>query len=237
MEQKFGKRSHFIRETLGMIVLTVLMYLIINLVVQSYDIQGPSMEPTLHSQERIIVDKVSYWFYAPARSDVVIFKAPNDPSLSYVKRIIGIPGDVITVENTTVKVDGVTLQEPYVDPQRQGNPYNPIIHRVVPPNNYFVMGDDRINSSDSRDWGFVPRENIIGRATFVYWPLNQDNNGFLSDFSSVFARVHQNNPSTSVMHSNRIASRSDLGVEEMFLCVFPALLLCRSRYRKRKRVS
>lgn len=214
-----------------MIVLTVLMYVMINLVVQSYDIQGPSMEPTLHSQERIMVDKVSYWFYAPARSDVIIFKAPNNPSLNYIKRVIGIPGDVITVEHTAVKVDGVTLQEPYVDPQRQGNPYNPIIYRVVPPNNYFVMGDDRINSSDSRDWGFVPRENIIGRATFVYWPLNEDNNGFLSDFSSVFAKVHQPDLPTS-----RISSSSVSGINEMLLYVLPALLLCRSRYRKRERV-
>jgi hypothetical protein len=100
----------------------------------------------------------------------------------------------------------------------------------VPPNDYFVMGDDRVNSSDSRDWGFVPRGNIIGRAALIYWPLGQDNNGFLHNFSSVFANVHQSNPPTS-------GSRSDTGsvdVNTMLLCVSPALLLFPAWYRKRR---
>jgi signal peptidase I len=191
VEQHGEKRNRFVWETVKLILLTILMYGMINMLMRSFDIQGPSMEPTLHNQERVIVDKVSYIFHPPARGDVIVFQVPRNPSLDYVKRIIAIPGDVITVEGTTVKVDGVTLREPYIDPERQGNPYRPIINRVVPPNDYFVMGDDRINSSDSRDWGFVPRSNIIGRAALIYWPLGQDNDGFLHDYSSVFADVHQ----------------------------------------------
>ena len=233
MEQTFEKRYRFIREIMETIVLTILMFVIINLAVQNYDIQGPSMESTLHNQERIMVDKVSYLFHPPSRGDVIVFIAPNNPSLNYIKRIIAIPGDVISVDDITVKVDGVTLREPYVDPKRQGNPYDPIDNRVVPPNNYFVMGDDRVNSSDSRDWGFVPRGNIIGRAALVYWPLGQDNDGFLHNYSSVFANVHQPNSSTSGARSYQISNDS-LDVDVMLLYVSPALLLFPVWYRKRR---
>ena len=231
VEQNFEKRYRFIREVMETIVLTVLMFVIINLAVQNYDIQGPSMEPTLHNQERIMVDKVSYSFHPPSRGDIIVFIAPNNPSLNYVKRIIGIPGDTITINDTTVKLDDVTLHEPYIDPKRQGNPYDPIDNRVVPASNYFVMGDDRVNSSDSRDWGFVPRENIVGRAAIVYWPLGQDNNGFVHNYSSVFARVHQpqSQQSLSAFHSS-----SQIPAHDMFLGVSPALLLLPAWYRKRR---
>jgi len=231
VEQNFEKRYRFIREVMETIVLTVLMFVIINLAVQNYDIQGPSMEPTLHNQERIMVDKVSYSFHLPSRGDIIVFTAPNNPSLNYVKRIIGIPGDTITVDDTTVKLDGVTLREPYIDPKRQGNPYDPIDNRVVPAGNYFVMGDDRVNSSDSRDWGFVPRKNIVGRAAVVYWPLGQDNNGFVRNYSSVFAHVRQSQsePSLSAFHSS-----SQIPAHDMFLGVSPALLLLPAWYRKRR---
>ncbi|HEY4034321.1 MAG TPA: signal peptidase I [Ktedonobacteraceae bacterium] len=190
MEQNLEKRYRFVREVMETIVLTVLIFVVINLAVQNYTVSGPSMEPTLHDQERIMVDKVSYLFHAPARGDVIVFIAPSDPSSYYVKRIIAVPGDVLSVDDTTVKVDGITLKESYVDPKLQGNPYDPIDNRVVPLNDYFVLGDHRAVSSDSRDWGFVPRGNIIGRANLVYWPLGEDNNGFLHNFSSIFAKVH-----------------------------------------------
>src|SRR5438046_2571312 len=183
VEHNCEKRYRFVREIMETIVLTVLMFVVINLAVQNYDIDGPSMEPTLHNQERIMVDKVSYMFHTPSRGDVIVFIAPPNHSLNYVKRIIAIPGDVLTVDDTTVKVDGVTLKEPYVDPQRQGNPYDPIDNRVVPPNDYFVMGDDRFNSSDSRYWGFVLRDNIIARAALVYLSLEKYNRGFFHNFS------------------------------------------------------
>ncbi len=178
------------REVVETVVLTALMFLIINQAVQNYDVEGPSMEPGLHTQERIMVDKVSYLFHNPNRGDVVVFIAPPHPTMNYVKRIIAVPGDTVTIRGTSVIVDGKTLTEPYVSPRYQGNPYPPVLSLVVPAGDYYVLGDDRANSSDSRDWGFVPRKNIVGRAALVYWPLGQDNDGFLPDVSSVFAGLH-----------------------------------------------
>jgi signal peptidase I len=187
----FEKRYRLVREVIETIVLTVLMFLVIRFAVQNFNIEGHSMEPSLHDQELILVDKWTYLFRPPAHGDVIVFVAPPQPSQDYIKRVIGVPGDIITVHNTTVIVDGVTLTETYVDPKNQGNLFGPITNRVVPPNDYFVLGDNRIGSSDSRDWGFVPKQNIIGRAAVVYWPLQQNNDGFLPNVSGVFANVHQ----------------------------------------------
>jgi signal peptidase I len=146
------------------------------------------MEPTLHDKDVILVDKASSIFHAPARGDVVVFFAPLTPEEKYIKRIIGIPGDVITVNNNTVVIlNGTTLNETYVDPTMRGNVSPPIVNEVIPPNKYFVMGDGRRYSSDSREWGLVPRANIIGRVAFVYGRKS----GFLPDVSSVFANVHR----------------------------------------------
>ncbi len=197
VELDFEKRYRLVREVIETLVLTVLMFLVIRLAVQNFNVQGMSMEPNLHDKELILVDKWSYLFHAPNHGDVIVFIAPPSPSEDYVKRIIGIPGDVITIHDTTVTVDGVTLKEFYVDPNRQGNPYPPT-NIVVPPNEYFVLGDNRGGSSDSRAWGCVPRANIIGRAALVYWPLQQDNDGLLPNVSSVFDNVHQTTKTASV---------------------------------------
>jgi signal peptidase I len=188
-----GKHSRLMREIVETVVLTVLMFVVINMAIQNYDVDGPSMEPRLHNQERIMVDKWSYLLHGPERGDIVVFIAPPAPQDFYVKRIIGLPGDRITIHDTTVIVDGITLNETYVKPENQGNPemLHPIENMLVPAGDYFVLGDNRADSSDSRSWGFVPRKNIVGRAALVYWPLHQDNYGLLPDYTSVFARVHQ----------------------------------------------
>jgi signal peptidase I len=192
-QSDFEKRYRLVREVIETIVLTVLMFLVIRFAVQNFNIEGHSMEPNLHDQELILVDKWTYLFRAPARGDVIVFIAPPQPSQDYIKRVIGVPGDVITIQNTTVIVDGVALKETYVDPKNQGATFEdkPIFNMVVPPNDYFVLGDNRANSSDSRVWGFVPKQNIIGRAALVYWPLQQDNDGFLPNVTAVYANVHQ----------------------------------------------
>src|SRR5579884_3577536 len=130
-ELDFEKRYRLLREIIETVVLTILMFLVIRFAVQNFNIEGTSMEPTLHNTELILVDKWTYLFHPPERGDVIVFVAPPDPTQDYIKRVIAIPGDVITVENTTVIVDGVTLKEPYVEPARQGNPYadKPIIDR------------------------------------------------------------------------------------------------------------
>jgi signal peptidase I len=230
MQTQTKKKSLLVREVVETVVLTALLFLAINLAVQNYDVDGPSMEPSLHNQERIMVDKVSYLFHAPNRGDVIVFKAPPSPSEDYVKRIIAVPGDTITVVGTTVKVNGTTLNETYVAASDQGNGYAPIINRKIPANDYFVMGDDRVDSYDSRAWGFVPRGNIIGRAALVYWPLNKDNTGFLPNVSSVFANVHQGDGKTV----------APMPVSTFGIATFPAgaaaftFLLC-SKGRKKRR--
>jgi signal peptidase I len=230
-ELDFEKRYRLVREIIETIVLTVLMFLIIRFAVQNFNIDGTSMEPNLHNKELILVDKWTYLFHPPERGDVIVFQAPPQPSQDYIKRVIGIPGDLITIRNTTVIVDGVTLKETYIDVNRQGNPYafNAINNKRVPANEYFVLGDNRAGSSDSRDWGFVPRKNIIGRAAFVYWPLQQDNDGFLPNFSSVFANVHQ--PGTVSTHQNEA---NVLNIDGMLLFVIPGVALVFARRRQRK---
>lgn len=189
LEFDFEKRYRLVREIIETLVLTVLMFLVIRLAVQNFNIDGMSMEPSLHNQELVIVDKWSYFFHEPAHGDVIVFVAPPNPSQDYIKRIVGLPGDVISIQGTNVTVNNKQLSETYVDPHRQGNPYPPITNMTVPQGAYFVLGDNRNGSSDSRDWGCVPQQNIVGRAALVYWPLGQDNYGFLPGVSAVYNKV------------------------------------------------
>lgn len=232
VELDFEKRYRLVREVIETIVLTVLMFLVIRLAVQNFNIDGFSMEPNLHNTELILVDKWSYLFHAPARGDVIVFVAPPSAeptgNVDYIKRIIGIPGDTITIRNTSVMVDGVILNETYIDPRNQGNPYayKNITNVLVPPDDYFVLGDNRAGSKDSRYFGFVPRANIIGRAALVYWPLGQDNDGLLPNESAVFASVHQAGVSPSSQHNG---AGTAIDLDGMFLLIMPSLFVVFSR--------
>ena len=188
-ELDFEKRYRLVREVIETIVLTVLMFLIIRMAVQNFQIQGHSMEPNFHDQELVLVDKWTYLFHTPARGDVVVFVAPPQPDQDYIKRVVGLPGDVVTVQGTQVYVNGKLLQESYVKPYNQGNPWPSFTKRVIPPNDYFVLGDNRGGSSDSRDWGCLPRANIIGRVGLVYWPFGQDNTGLIPNYSSTYTSI------------------------------------------------
>ena len=144
-------------------------------VVQPVKVEGTSMLPRLHDGERIFVNKLIYYdsySWAPKieRGDIVVFWFPDDPSKSYIKRVIGMPGDTVELHEGMVRVNGRDLDERYLDPR-----FN-LSHRsqtpiYVKPNYYFVMGDNRDNSSDSRIWGLVPKKYIYGKALFRYWPL------------------------------------------------------------------
>ncbi len=227
VELDFEKRHRLVREVIETGVLTLLMFLVIHSAVQNFNVDGHSMEPNLHDRELILVDKWTYLFHAPTRGDVIVFIAPPQPSDFYVKRIIGLPGDVITINNGVPMVNGVSLKEFYVNPTSMGatlgdQPYN---KTIVPPDDYFVLGDNRVGSSDSRTWGFVPRKNIMGRATLVYWPLGQDNDGLLPNVSRVFASVHQTQ--TAVSSNSHV-----FDVNEMVLLAMPGLFVVFSRYRR-----
>jgi len=229
-EAALKKRHHLMREIAETVILTLLMFLVIRFAIQNFTIDGTSMEQSLHNGELILVDKWTYLFHPPERGDVIVFRAPPDPAQDYIKRVIGLPGDTITIKGTTVIVDGVQLNETYVAAQNQGVPpgAHTITNLVVPPNDYFVLGDNRAVSSDSRIWGFLPRRNIIGRAALVYWPLGQNNDGFLPSESKVFAAIHQNNAQAGF---GLIAAHLNV----LWLLLIAALLLAYLRRKSLKR--
>ncbi len=154
------------RELLETAVLTILIFLAIRLVVQNFRIEGSSMEPTLHAGQYLIVNKAVYWLHPPERGDIVVFEYPRAPNRDFIKRVIGLPGEEVEVRNGVVYINGKRLYEPYISAPSNRS-FGP---RVVGPNEYFVLGDNRPNSSDSRTWGMLPREHIIGKAWISYWP-------------------------------------------------------------------
>ena len=181
------KRTYLIREVIEIIALTLIVFLVIRFAAQSFRVDGESMNPGLHSDEFVLVDKVAYLFQAPQRGDVIVFHYPLDTHLDFIKRIIGLPGDTIMVTGSSVIVDGRTLHEPYVS-----LPYNLGSDKwKLGPSQFFVMGDNRPNSLDSRTWGPLDRSYIIGKAVVVYWPLNDWE--LVNTFPSVFAAIHPSN--------------------------------------------
>src|SRR3989442_9908479 len=153
----------------------MLLALVMVFIIQPVKVEGTSMLPYLHDGERIFVNKLIYYDdygWAPKiyRGDIVVFWFPEDPSKSYIKRVIGLPGDTVEVHDGRVRVNGRDLEETYLDPQLNLSHASraPIF---VKPNYYFVMGDNRDNSSDSRIWGLVPKKYVYGKALFRYWPL------------------------------------------------------------------
>lgn len=145
----------------------VLSLVIITFVVQAFYIPSGSMEPTLMVDDRILVAKFLYRFEPVRRGDVIVFRFPLNPSRDFVKRVIGLPGQRVQLKEGVVYVDGARISEKAYTIHPDFGNYGPI---VVPSNEYFVLGDNRNNSEDSRFFGYVPRANIIGRAVFIYWP-------------------------------------------------------------------
>ena len=157
-----------LREVLETAIITLFIFFVVQMGVQNYKVLGSSMEPSLHQGQYLLVNKIEYRLHSPARGDVIVFHYPNNPSDDYVKRVIGLPGERIEVKDGQVFVDGVQLDEPYLRVKTTTS-YN----GVVPEDTVFVMGDNRGNSSDSRSWGALPQEYIVGRAVLCYWPPEQ----------------------------------------------------------------
>jgi signal peptidase I len=187
-----------LRELLETLLLTALIFLLVRTVVQNFKVDGQSMEPTLYSGQYLLINKAVYWrlqndllaslladrpraadgsvyiFRPPQRGDVVVFRFPRDQSRDFIKRIIGLPGDTVEVRDGRIYVNDEMLNEPYI---KEPVSY-PLPPTRVPEGHYFVLGDNRNNSSDSHSWGVVPEDNIIGQAWVRYWPLPEL--GFLS---------------------------------------------------------
>ncbi len=181
------------REILETLLFTLLIFFLVRSVIQNFKVEGFSMEPNLHSGQYIIVNRVEYLhidlnffrrllpggekvepnlvylFHMPRRGEIVVFEYPKDTTRDYIKRVIGLPGETVEIRNGQVLINGVPLFEPYLNDAARAQTGNmPPVQ--VPPNAVFVMGDNRGNSSDSRNWGPLPLENIVGKAWIIYWP-------------------------------------------------------------------
>jgi len=156
--------------TRDLLIAIGLALVIIVFLYQPVKVEGTSMAPLLSDQERIFINKFVYRFEAIHRGDVVVFWYPLDRSKSFIKRVIALPGETVTIRQGVVTVNGVVVPEPYVPPQYEDvSDYGP---QRVPADSYFVMGDHRISSNDSRVFGPVPSQFIYGRAVFAYWPVD-----------------------------------------------------------------
>lgn len=166
VEQKTGWRRTVL-DTLETIFLSLVLFLAINTVSERIRVESISMQPTLFPGDYVIVNKLAYRFsHPPQRGDVIVFKYPPNPdAIPYIKRVIGLPGEQIHIAEGNVYVNGQLMLEPWLKvTTNRGGDWS------VPTGQLFVMGDNRNNSSDSRSWGFVPLENIIGRAEVIYLP-------------------------------------------------------------------
>jgi signal peptidase I len=167
------RRSSWLRELVETAILTIAIFLLVRVALQNFKVEGQSMEPSLHNDEYILVNKVDYLLHSPERGDVIVFRAvpAGTPDRDFIKRIIGLPGDRVSVHNDAVYLNGRRLPESYLDASHR--PTYTFPTKIVPKDDYFVLGDNRNNSFDSSKWTistFLPRSDIIGKAWVAYWP-------------------------------------------------------------------
>ncbi len=160
--------KHFLLDLLETVGLAVILFLIINTLSARVRVDGFSMLPTLHDGEFVLVNKLAYRIGSPTRGDIIVFQSITVKDLDLIKRVIGLPGDHIVIGGDKVSVNGQTLTEPYIAaaPNYSGD-WN------VPNGYLFVLGDNRNDSSDSHAWGFLPIQNVVGKALLIYWPPNE----------------------------------------------------------------
>lgn len=193
--QQPRRTSSFVREVVETLVLTAIVFFLVKAVAQPFTVDGPSMQPGLYTGDYVLASPLAYAFgAAPQRGDVVVLQPPiPGEHTDFIKRVIGLPGDTVTITPQAVFVDGKKLNEPYL--YSQGTNLVPECGQVlnnitVAPNTYLVLGDNRGDSEDSRCFGSVPRQNIVGKAILVIFPFNQLH--FINTYSNTFAGVTQN---------------------------------------------
>ena len=179
--KKIPTIKSFIKELFQTIILGIAIFAILQVSLQPYKVEGSSMHPTMESGDFVIVNKITYWeipfyesinhqylFTGPRRGDLVVFDYPFDPSRKFVKRVIAIPGDTLEIKSGSVIINSKVINEPYV--------YHPSYDNVrpitIPRGSYYVLGDNRQNSQDSRSFGLISSENISGKALISYWPIS-----------------------------------------------------------------
>ncbi len=161
----------FLRDAGATVILAAVIFLGLQTTVESIIVDGPSMEPNFHNGQRLIINKAIYKFNGPQRGDVIIFQSPNGDHSDYIKRVIGLPGETVMIKDETVSIlreDGEVfpLDEPYIAKQSR----KAFSGEKIPENEYFVLGDNRTNSDDSRSGWTVPRQNIVGKSWLSVWP-------------------------------------------------------------------
>jgi signal peptidase I len=161
-----GLFREIVSTVLPAVLIAVLMHLFL---AQSSVVYGESMQPNFFTDQRLIVEKFSYHLHPPQRGDVVILHDPDGGVLPLIKRVVGLPGERVTVADGQVYIDGAALDEPYLDEPTDG----PSRSWIIAPFHVFVMGDNRNNSRDSRYFGAVTLDSIMGHAVFRYWPLSE----------------------------------------------------------------
>jgi signal peptidase I len=150
------------------VIPALLIALLINVFVgQATRVDGQSMEPNLHTDQRLVVEKVSYRFHGPRRFDIVVLKLPDQGEELLIKRVVGLPGETVEIRDGRVYINSEALDEPFTAEETRSRRYEKI---TVPPLHVFVMGDNRNRSNDSRSFGPVPIDDIVGRAWLSYWP-------------------------------------------------------------------
>lgn len=177
------RHRNITREIIETIVLAAVIFFAMRFVLQSYFVQDVGMQPNINVGSDVLVNKTAYLFHAPQRGDVIVFHYPFNTSKNLIRRIIGVPGDTIKTDDTHIWVNNVLLNEPYVS--KSANPQ--ANQWKVPVNSYFVLSDNRPDSDDSRTWGIVPKNFIIGKAVMIYWPTKTW--GFINTYTGVFGKV------------------------------------------------
>jgi signal peptidase I len=166
-EQPASQTRSALREIVETILFTLLIYVLVRtFLFENYRVVGRSMEPTLENDQFLVVTKLDYRLHNPQRGDIIVFRDPRAEDRKLIKRIIGLPGEVVSITDGSVTIDGQPLNEPYIEsPGRYTE-----IPLSVPEGQYFVLGDNRNNSSDSHNWGTLPKDEIVGKAWLSYWP-------------------------------------------------------------------
>ena len=184
-------KPRFVREIIETAILAGLIFVVLQVTVQNYQVEGSSMLPTLNQGDCVLANKFIYssidtatfadflptvdphqgdllfTFHPPKRGEIVVFMYPKDPNRHFVKRIIGIPGDQVEIKKGVVLVNGYGIEEPYLNPLPSTSNWGP---SIIQAENYFVLGDNRAASNDSRSWGSISNEHLVGRYWFKYWP-------------------------------------------------------------------
>lgn len=173
----FRKIGSFFLDLVETVVMAMAVFVIIYLFLfQPHQVRGNSMYPNFHDGEYILTDKITYRLKNPQRGDIIIFQAPQNKENDYIKRIVGLPGDNLKIESGRIFINNNLLEEYYLPSDfltQGGNFFKVGENVIIPEGQYFVLGDNRSHSSDSREWGLVPKANIVGKAWLRYWPANQ----------------------------------------------------------------